>query len=281
MCWKEIASNLGLSLKTVHTYWDRMRQKFDASTRTQVFAKFLKIEVARGSTAARFDRLFATWEQGVWIVSASNGTLYANKRIAEMFGYSESEFQEAELDHVVRSAGAAEIGEFIRDQRREARTLQAPIKTRDGARIWLQITATPWRDERGHKNAVVLLVHNITLEKRVEHALKSCEVALDALVDISSDCICRFDGNLVCTDANPSFLANKSCSRSEILGKSIEELGDYLQPIELWLGSLRKALQTGERQEFASEGRTWLFPEPTADFLPLSVIAVTRPAASR
>jgi PAS domain S-box-containing protein len=279
---KEIANNLGLSLKTVHTYWDRMRQKFDASTRTQVFAKFLRIEVAPGSTTARFHRLFATWEEGVWIVNATNGTIYANRRIAEMFGYTEPEFCALQVEEIFREAHAPDIGRFVRDQGGGARTLQTPISTRDGTRIWLQLTATPWSDERGRKKAVVLLVHNITLEKRVEHALKSCEVALDGIIDVSTDGICRFDGNLNCTDVNPSFLSAVGCSREAVVGKNVEKLGSYFEPLDLWVSSLRRALESGERQQFFNNESqpdrrsTWLFPEPSADFLPLSIIAVTR-----
>ncbi len=274
---KEIANNLGLSLKTVHTYWDRMRQKFDASTRTQVFAKFLRIEVAPGNTTERFHRLFATWEEGVWIVNSTNGTIYANRRLAEIFGYTEQEFNSLTVEEIFHRAGAADISRFVREEQGGARTIETPITTRDGARIWLQLTATPWSDERGRKKAVVLLVHNITLEKRVEYALKSCEVALDGLIEISSDCICRFDGNLDCTYANPSFLKLMKCSKSSVVGKGIEELGTYMRPLDIWVSALRKALQTGEQQKF-EEGAsvTWLLPEPSADFLPLSIISVTR-----
>lgn len=277
---KEIASNLGLSLKTVHTYWDRMRQKFDASTRTQVFAKFLRIEIAPGDKTGDFERLFATWEEGVWLVGSDGETIYANRRISETFGYDESEFLLTPVEQVFDRADAAHMAEFIAAGNVQARSTAAFIRTRDGARVWISFTATPWVDDRGQKKAVVLLVRNETLKKRVEHALNSCVMALDGVMEVATDCICKFDGNLKVQQVNPSFLKHCNTGEGAVVGKNVEELTAVFTPNQEWVSGLRRALQTGERQEFSVQisGHTtitYLLPEPSAEFLPLSIMSIT------
>jgi PAS domain S-box-containing protein len=259
-----------------------MRQKFGASTRTQVFAKFLRIEVAPGNSTQRFDHLFATWEEGVWVANPHNGTLYANRRISEMFGYEDAEFRQLTVEEVFATAGAPALAEFVREDRTSAASSDAAIQTRDGERIWIQLTAMPWRDERGDKKSVVLRIQNITLQKRVEHALKSCEQVLDGLMELSADCICRFDGDLNCTYVNPAFMQAMRCTKDDVLGEKLENLNSYFAPSADWMAALRRVLQTGERQRVQQRhplfggAEAFLLPEPSADFLPLSIIAVVR-----
>ena len=87
---KEIARKLGLSHKTIGTYWDRMREKFTASSRTQVLAKFLKIQLGENVLDGDFClKLFAEWQDGVWVLDKDGNTVYANGVAMEMFGETE------------------------------------------------------------------------------------------------------------------------------------------------------------------------------------------------
>jgi PAS domain S-box-containing protein len=282
---KEIAGNLGLSLKTIHTYWDRMRQKFDSSTRTQVFAKFLRIELSRGNSPERFHYLFSSWGEGVWVVAPPNTTIYANRRVAEIFGYTEEAFQALPSDKILEGARAPELAELIRDAGPAAASVEALIRTSANGNVWVQVTTTPLMDGAAGQRSVVLRVLNISPQKGLEQTLRSSEANVRRIVEISSDSVCRFDGDLTCRYVNPSFLNLMGCAAEKVMDRRIEDLAGVLGTAEPWRMGLQQAMRTGEEYSFdqtisgRGKFRVYLLPEPSPDFQPTSIIALMRSSA--
>jgi PAS domain S-box-containing protein len=280
---KEIALSLGLSLKTVHTYWDRMRQKFNANTRTQIFAKFLRVNVDAASSEGGLKSLFATWEEGVWIVGPTGRTIDANQRIAKTFGYTLEEFPKHTVPEVLARSGAPEVGQQLLDLQRGGQTFEAAIQTQDGQRYWLSLKGAPIPDEKGGLQALSILVRDVTVEKRVVHALHSCEAVLASLTDLSSDCIAKFDSNLHCVYVNPSFVALLDQPAHNIVGQHVRHLEEVFSPNPTWVEALDRALRTAEVQQFVAPAtgvkpdfHTWLLPEPSVDLQPKSILSITR-----
>ncbi len=79
---KQIASDLGVSLGTVHTYWTRIRLKWRGKTRAEIVARFVTEQVERNNSRGCIDGLFRqaleSLPQGVIIVDASMNVLHAN-----------------------------------------------------------------------------------------------------------------------------------------------------------------------------------------------------------
>jgi len=280
---KEIANSLGLSLKTVHTYWDRMRGKLGASTRTQILAKFLRIDISPDGDPRGFRRLFATWEEGVWVLKKNGRSIYVNARIPEMFGLTSDDFAKNTAEWIFKSVHGEAIWEFVNGSHATARTLEHPIQHPTRGKIWLRLVCTPFAEDGHDVHECVLLISDLTVQKRVEHALNACESILNRLTEVSSDCIAKFDSKMVCTYANPTLLRTLHAPAEALENKTIHQLGTYFQPVEQWAEALQKAIQTGEPQQFshtalkdATEMTSWLFPEPGAEFSPASILTVTR-----
>ncbi len=278
---KEIARHLNLSRRTIGTYWERLRLKLGPYSRTQLVARFLRVEA--DEDGAPYRSLFATWEEGVWILSPAGGTLYANHRIATLFGFTVEEFPEADARTLFQAATSTTIEAVIEAAQTEPHVIDFRLQRPDGQAVWLRMRGSSVTDARGRISAIVLLLHDVTMEKRVTHTLESCETTLDFVAQHSSDLIARFDRDLVCVSINPA-LAQKLREGGEgVVGRTLEELRDVFLPSETWRKFLFEAFSTGKPRSFggrlavqAGETETHLLPEPSPDFLPETVLAITK-----
>jgi PAS domain S-box-containing protein len=280
---KEIAKSLGLSLKTVGTYWDRMRHKFSASSRTQVLAHFLRIQVADDQQAGRLDRLFATWEEGVWVLGKNAETIYANQRVSELFGLHGQQVEQKRPTEVVGPTNASKVRKLLTEARTTPCSIELAMRDATDDLRWLTLTAAPFEDQRGRLGSTVLLVKDITVRKRVEYALESCESSMKLLMDYGSDLVAQFDGEMRLTYVNDSFRKMMSLTEKELLGKSVSDLPTIFAPNARWIRTLEKALKSGHEQQCAvslagikGTLTTYVIPQPSGDFLPQSVITLTR-----
>lgn len=275
---KEIARHLNLSRRTIGTYWERLRLKLGPFSRTQLVARFLRVE-AEGDGAA-YRNLFATWEEGVWILSPAGTTLYANHRIATLFGFTPEEFPEADARTLFQAATSTTIEAVLEAAQAEPHVVEFRLQRPDGESIWLRLRGSAVTDAKARTSAIVLLLHDVTMEKRVTHTLESCESTLDFVAKHSSDLIARFDRNLTCVSANPALVKHLGATEKDLLGKTIDALGELFRPQEDWVKFLRQALATGEPQCFhahLSEGaETHLLPEPSPEFLPETILTITK-----
>jgi PAS domain S-box-containing protein len=278
---KEIARHLNLSRRTIGTYWERLRLKLGPYSRTQLVARFLRVE-AEGDGAA-YRNLFATWEEGVWILSPSGATLYANHRIATLFGFTPEEFPDADARTLFQAATSTSIEAVLEAAQSEPHVVEFRLQRGDGNAVWLRMRGSAVTDARGRVSAIVLLLHDVTMEKRVTHTLESCETTLDFVARHSSDLIMRFDQNLVCVSVNPALVERLRQEEDALVGRAIQDLGDLFQPNDQWVQFLRRALATGEPQTFTGAiadvveaGETHLLPEPSPEFLPTTILAITK-----
>lgn len=279
---KEIAKHLNLSQRTIGTYWERMRLKLGPYSRTQLVARFLRVESEGGSESPNYRNLFATWEEGVWILSPQGETIYANRRIALIFGFGHEEFRDLDARELFRTATSTNIDEVVSESMKGSQNIEFRLVRQDGSAVWIRMSGSAVLDPKGRCSAVVLLLQDMTVQKRVKHTLDSCESTLAFLSEHSSDLIARFDADLCCLSLNPSFLRLIQVNAEDVVGRPINELANVFRPIEDWIINLRAALQRGETRTFTSvldkvslEMRTHLLPEPSPDFLPATIMSIS------
>jgi PAS domain S-box-containing protein len=279
---KEIAKHLNLSQRTIGTYWERMRLKLGHYSRTQLVARFLRVE-ADAEDGANYRNLFATWEEGVWILGPDGTTIYANHRIATLFGFTSEDFRDADARTLFAAATSTTVDEVLAAAQKGIQTLDFRLQRPDGSAVWLRLSGSAVTDPRGRCSAVVLLVSDTTVQRRVKHTLDSCESTIAFLSEHSSDLIARFDAELRCVALNPTLLKRLARPSEEIVGRRIEELGDVFRPLNTWASILRDSLSTGNRHSFDSETiegcpmRTHILPEPSPDFQPAGIFSISTP----
>lgn len=159
---REIAQRMAVSEKTVDTYWSRIRLKLEARNRTHAVAIAYR-EAYEDNHHPLFgcDEMLSDSEEGVWIIDRNGNTVYANRKLAAMFGYSEQEMQKLSgwdlLDENGRSE-ARKLEDFPMDHKR---TLKFRFRRKDGSNLWVLMSATPIRDEGGQPFRCLAMVNEI------------------------------------------------------------------------------------------------------------------------
>lgn len=280
---KEIAKHLNLSRRTIGTYWERLRLKIGPYSRTQLVAQFLRVESDADPSGTTYRNLFASWEEGVWIISPVGTTLYANHRIATLFGFAPEEFPEADVKTLFQVATNTTIDEILGTVRNGPHMVEFRLQRSDGEAVWLRLRGTPATDSRGRLTAFVLMLRDITVDRRIKRTLASCETAVQFLAETSAAPIARFDRELTCISVNSVFCEIIGVNESEVTKRRIWDLDQYFRPVESWQSGLHRVLNSGETEQL--EGVTlgehrlvgvFFVPEPTRDPLPRVVLAVAK-----
>lgn len=279
---KEIAKHLDLSQRTIGTYWERMRTKLGPSSRTQLVARFLRTDVDSNHTDQGYRDLFSSSEDGVLIFSPDGQIIYANPSIAALLGQPLDRVMAARVPQLFQSSEVADLREFVLGLSRAHRSQEFAVNRGNGGKVWLALRGGPITDRRGQKAAAVLMVRDVTAQRRVAFTLDSCQQSLSFLAEHCSDAVLRFDASLTCVTANPAFCALNCVEAKAVEGKSVDQLMRAGYLAGPWKTALEEALQTGKSSSFTSTwkggsvGQTHLATEPGMSFLPTGILSITR-----
>ena len=258
-----------------------MRQKTKASSRIQVLGRFL-----RGDTTeeASYQRLFSSWQEGVWIVGLGYETLYCNSRIASLFNASLDDFRSKTALEILKEAGLESADDFLTSAAFGPQTTELVVHGSNQSRTWIQLRVNPIFNAKKERTGLGIVIQDSTLHKRVMYTLDSCTIIQNSLCDISKDYIARINTELICTYANPALLKALNKERDEVEGKSITEFDIFFNPLDRWTECIKSSFDSGRSTTLESEckvpavqAKTWLLPEPNGDFVSSSLLSVTRP----
>ncbi len=196
-------------------------------------------------------RFRATFEQaavGVAHSSLDGRLLLMNQKLCDIVGYTPEEILtktyqevthpedlEAELEYARRLL-AGEI---------ESCSYEKRYIRKDGALIWVNLTASVVRDEEtGEPSYFVAIIEDISARKAAEEALRESEEFNRRIVESSSDCIKILD-----VDGRLLYISERG---QELLG--IEDVGPYINGywIELWPGEGQRSARAAIEQAKAS-----------------------------
>jgi PAS domain S-box-containing protein len=276
---KEIAKHLILSQRTIGTYWERMRDKLGHYSRTQLVARFVRYDnEVNGRDGYR--SLFASWEEGVWIVSPTGKTLYANHRIAELFELTADQLEQIDARVLLERSTSTSLEQIFQATDDKRTKIEFRIEKEGLPAIWIGMQASRVGNGKAPNTAIILRLTDVTIQKRVRHTLDSCESSLTFLSEHCSDLVARFDSKLICTTVNRCFVS--TLPGLDIVGRNIRELPHIFKPVDLWAAEIETALQTGEPQsfrgqisEFPSDLPTHLLPVPSEAEKPTYVLSIT------
>jgi len=235
---KEIALRLNIGAKTVRTYWDRMRAKLGAASRTEVLAKAL--QSAHDQLAASEQRIrmfvqhmpviFNALDEDMNVILANDEcerlTLFTNDEILGQPLLSEHHIPDAEERNRVLAQFAEDDGDY--------RDLETEILRKDGEK---RIIA--W-SSRAKQNPIPgwaswVIGVDITDRKRAQEALRQSEESLRRLLESSEQGVWIIDTAHVTTFVNRRLAAMLGTQVEDMIGKPAQlregESGELLRDI--------------------------------------------------
>lgn len=133
-------------------------------------------------------------------------------------------------------------GEIVRD-------FELHIDRADGEwRVVLASAAPIFR--HGQVGGAVIIVQDITEQKRIEEALRDSEERFRSLADNASDVIMRLDANLRYIYVNPAIQSASGVPPDFFIGKTDAEIGMPSHLVELWKTHAHQAITTRQKTRF-------------------------------
>ncbi len=136
----------------------------------------------------KYRQLVETTMEGIWVADTSGQTLYVNRRMAEMLGYTVEELMAGNRDDFF-DPGSREYAMKIRAERVRGISGQYELKMRrkDGSVVWALISGSPVYDEAGRHIANLGMHKDITDRKLAEEAIQESDARFRMVLENSLD----------------------------------------------------------------------------------------------
>ncbi|MBD3237989.1 MAG: PAS domain S-box protein [Candidatus Eisenbacteria bacterium] len=182
----------------------------------------LATERALAKREAQFREIVETTSEGIWIVDAGGATIFANRRMAELLGYSVEELLEMP-ERQLFDPQWAEIADCSDWRAAElSRACDCALRKRSGELLWVQVRASHFSAPPGIAEARLRLVRDLTEQRQMERAvLEAAESERRRLSAELHDSLGQTLSGLALLSEG---LAAEAAERDERLGKQAEEI---------------------------------------------------------
>jgi two-component system NtrC family sensor kinase len=246
-----------------------------------------------------YRRIVETAHEGIWVIDAHSNTIFVNRRMADILGYTVEEMMGKSVFAFMEEQSRA-IEEAHLERRRQGHAEQHDclFRRNDGSNIWAIVSSNAIYDEAGQYLGALGMITDITKRKRAEQALQESETRYRLLAENAKDVIWTADLQLRCTYVSPSVELLRGFTAEESLGQTIEQmltpasaelarktLAEELQRLQNDPNA-SPAIRTVELEHLCKDGST-VWAEVKANFLlgdqgrPISILGVTRDITQR
>ena len=205
---------------------------------------------------ARYRRIVETAYEGIWLIDSESDTTFANRRMAEMLGYTPAEMLHAPLisfmDDESQTIAAAKV-----ERRRQGITEQHDFKFRrkDGSELWAILSTNPIITDDGRYEGSLAMVTDITERRQAEQGLKESEARYRTLIEQASDGIFIANSQGAYIEVNSAGCQMLGYTREEILQKTVRDLTKLDSDHPLRFGELEQGKTLfSEREMIRKDG---------------------------
>jgi PAS domain S-box-containing protein len=172
----------------------------------------------------RYREIVETANDGIWLLDARLMTVFVNRRMAAILGYTVEEMQGKCLSEFVSEAAWSDKQEgLLRRGPSEREHAQGQYLRKDGSQLWATVSRTRAFAEDGAFTGVLKMVNDSSDQKRAEgerqHALDS-NVLLTNAVEQTADSVFISNRAGIIEYVNPAFERTTGYSRDEVLGNT-------------------------------------------------------------
>lgn len=203
------------------------------------------------ASVERFRAVFDQAAIGIALVGTDGRWLLVNRRLCEILGYSEQELLKSTYAEVIhRDERDADHEGVLRPSIAPSGTqpAEARLTRRDGAHVWVNLTASLLPGPSEEAEYLVTFVEDISERKRAEDELRRQTDLYETLLKAQSDV---GDGLVIVEDRRISYVNEAFC---EICGYGVEELKDLPTFFDLIVPELRATVEA-RFEPLAYEGR--------------------------
>lgn len=128
-----------------------------------------RAEEALRESEERYRRILEIAQEGIWILDAEDRTTFANRKMAEMLGYTVEEMLGKPPFDFLYAEEQAMIRARL-ERRRQGLTEQydSRYRRKDGSDLWVIVNTTPLLDNAGRYLGAMAMMTDITARKRQE-----------------------------------------------------------------------------------------------------------------
>jgi len=117
----------------------------------------------------RYRTIVETAQEGIWMVDPTGLTLFANRRLAELLGWTVEEMRGRPFVSLLYEADQLAGQIYLEDSRKNpVRQLDLRLRRRDGQTIWALVAASPLRNDRDQLVGSLLMLTDITERRYLE-----------------------------------------------------------------------------------------------------------------
>jgi len=131
-------------------------------------------EEALRASEDRYRRIVETASEGIWVCDIDVRTVFVNKRMAEMLGYTPEEMI-GKIAYEFMDDEAAILAKRYNAERRQKvliNSYEQRYLRKDGAVLWAIVSASPLTNNQGQINGFMTAITDITERKRTEEAVQ-------------------------------------------------------------------------------------------------------------
>ena len=139
-----------------------------------------KAEAMLKLSEERYRQIVETAQEGIWMMDKDYRTVFANKKMSEIFEYSVEEIvgtQNLDFMEENKKGSAKSIVQNLTSK--DAQNFDFYFITKTGKYTWANLSASPIVDDNGHFRGVLAMVTDVTKRKRNEELLRKSEANLD------------------------------------------------------------------------------------------------------
>ena len=210
----------------------------------------------RGELEAVYDAM----SDGVMVFDPAGRVILANEAAARLFGYHAPEALRRQASWFAREfeLDAPEGRSLPLDDWPLSRLLRGEsighvelwTRRRDTGREWLVgYSGGPVLDDEGRLRLAVLIMRDVTQQRRAEEALRDSTALLRTISDASADAIFAKDGQGRLRYANPATLAVFGRPAAEVLGKTDLQLFEDPEAARRIMENDRRIMASGQGEE--------------------------------
>ncbi|MCX7021433.1 MAG: PAS domain S-box protein [bacterium] len=179
------------------------------------------------ASEARFRSMFELSPESITLLDHSGRVITTNSKVYEWLGFKPDEIIGKRLSSlpILTKTGLLKV---LQQFRRRIKGLDVPpyeaeFNHKDGGKIIGRITANPVRDEKGDISSVLVIISDVTAERRAEEELRASRDLLNRILNGMHDAVSVIGPDYRIREINDSFTRTYGGSREKILGKTCHE----------------------------------------------------------